>query len=103
MSSPVLPSLFISTRLPSLEELTSQLNALQARLATYQGITSGFGNLQRRNLQELITKKQQQIDQSSHPTDQSGVPPAPDAGAIFGPRIEVPKVGFDDLRINLPR
>lgn len=110
MSSPVQPSLLVSTRLPSLEELTNQLNVLQARLATYSPLamhmgakTSWFAMQQRQMLQEQITKKQQQIEQFPHPVDQSGVPPAPDAGAIFGPRIEVPKVGFDDLKINLPR
>lgn len=103
MSSPVLPSLLVSTRLPSLEELTTQLNGLMARLATYEGKSSMFAYIQRKTLQENITKKQQQITQLQHPTDQSGVPPAPDAGAIFGPRIETPKVGFDDLKINLPR
>jgi hypothetical protein len=103
MSSPVLPSLLVSTRLPSLEELTGELNSLQARLATYEGKEGWFANIQRRTLQEKVTQKQKQITQLQHPTDQSGVPPAPDAGAIFGPRIEVPKVGFDDLKINLPR
>jgi len=103
MSSPVQPSLLVSTKLPSLEELTTQLNAFMARLATYEGKNSWFANVQRQSLQQQITKKQQQIEQLQHPTDQSGVPPAPDAGAIFGPRIEVPKVGFDDLKITLPR
>jgi len=102
MSSPVLP-LLVSTKLPSLEELTVQLNALMARMATYQGKTGMWNDFQRQSLQQQITKKQQQLSQLKNPTDQSGVPPAPDAGAIFGPRIEVPKVGFDDLKINLPR
>jgi len=101
MSSPVLP-LLVSTKLPSLDELTTQLNALKARLATYDGMAPSIWSFtQRGSLQKQITQKQQQLSQLTNPTDQSGVPPAPDAGAIFGPRIETPKVGFNDLKINL--
>ena|SRR2546425_8583484 len=116
MSSPALP-LLVSTKLPSLEELNTRLKSLMARLDTYGGLgpnpaygspqlmiqQSQFNGWQRKSLQQQIDQTKQQISQLQNPTDQSGVPPAPDAGAIFGPRIEAPKVGFNDLKINLPR
>jgi hypothetical protein len=75
---------------------------LQDRLATYANNGSVFADLQRQNIQKLIADKQAKMSELSAPDQQSGVPPAPDKAAIFGPRIETPMVGLNDLKILLP-
>ena len=104
MSSPVLP-LLVSTRLPTVAEIQAQIQRLTEQLSVYTtGPKAGdfFAGVRRGQIQKQLDAKTKQLNQLQNPTDQSGVPPAPDAPATFGPRIEVPKVGFDDLKINLP-
>lgn len=57
----------------------------------------------RQRLMDQIASKQKMLDFLKNPTDQSGVPPAPDAAPILGPTITAPKVGINDLKISLPR
>ena len=104
MSSPVLPSLLVSTRLPTFSELQAQIQRLTEQLSVYQSPTnqSVFRFVQAARIKKQLDEKTKQLNQLQNPTDQSGVPPAPDASAILGPRIETPKVGIDDLKINLP-
>lgn len=99
MSSPALP-LLISTKLPDVTEMQKQLQMLIDRLATYPLTGGGLMAAQTRKLlQKQIAEKRAQINDL---TGQTGVPPAPDAPAILGPRIETPKVGINDLKILLP-
>lgn len=93
--------LLISTKLPALDDVQKQLKMLMDRLATYPkgGL---MGDMMRKSLQQQIDAKRLQLDQLTHPSNQSGVPPAPEGPAILGPRIETPKVGFNDLKIFLP-
>lgn len=123
------PQTSVSARLPSvtdvqgqIDRLTAQLNALDTRQpfgalqsplipntanpsAVDSTIKSPFFTFQgqRQRLEAQIAAQQKVLDSLKNPTDQSGVPPAPDAAPVLGPSISMPKVGINDLKIPLPR
>lgn len=93
-------SLKVSQKLPGTGQLSKEIADLQAKLS---GVKGGFmGDLVRRSLQDQIQQKQTLLRSITNPSSAAGVPPAPDAPAILGPRIEPPKVGVNDLKIMLP-
>lgn len=126
------PQSTVSARLPSvtdvqgqIDRLTAQLNALDTQQPfgalksslIPNGIPANSSNGfdlsikspfftfqgQRQRLEAQIAAQQKVLDSLKNPTDQSGVPPAPDAAPVLGPSISMPKVGINDLKIPLPR
>lgn len=98
MSSLSLP-LLVSQKI-SIEDVQNDLKLLMDRMATMPADGGGmFSQLNRKLLQKQIDAKRAQLTDL---TGNNGVPPAPDKAAILGPRIETPKVGFNDLKIFLP-
>jgi hypothetical protein len=104
----------VSRALPTFSDLQEEIDGLTKQIQDMQDPTkqprtsvggmSGFSTMPffLDSLKKKLAAKQQVLDSLINPTDKSGVPPAPVGPAVLGPRIEPPKVGLNDLQIQLP-
>ena len=103
----------VSKPLPSFSDIQSEIDSLTATLQRMDASpfipqsSSSFGyftrEFLRRDVEGRLKAKQKVLDSLTHPSRDSGIPPAPEGPAVLGPRIATPKVGLDDLKIFLPR
>lgn len=96
MSSLLPLTLQVSQRLPSLASLDAEIAKLQTQLRVGGGLASQA--VIQKSLDEKLALRKTILD----PSVAQGVPPAPEGPGLFGPRIEAPKVGVNDLKILLP-